>query len=101
MLQKFIQDKDAVLDYRWDWAPLTNGYGSSDWLGADEIITDHTVTAESGLTVDSSELVSTATAVLAWLSGGTVGTVYDVTCHITTSQGREDDRTIRVIVQER
>ena len=101
MTNRYIHDPEAVLDYRFDWKASTNGYGSSDWLGAEEIITDHTVTAEAGLTVDSSELVSTSTAVVAWLSGGSVGVSYKVTCHIVTNQGREDDRTITIMVQSR
>jgi hypothetical protein len=89
MARGFTKDPDAVLDYEWDW---------SAWLGADTIAS-HTVTADSGLTVDSS--AKTATAVTVWLSGGTVGASYNVTCHIVTAAGREDDRTIGITVQER
>lgn len=101
MSDRFTHDPDATLDYRWDWKSLTNGYGYSDWLGSEEIITSHTITADSGITVDSSALASTSTAVVAWISGGTAGTNYNVTCHIVTSQGREDDRTIRLMVRQR
>lgn len=97
----FIKDPDAVLDYLFDWKASTNSNGTSDWLQSSEIITDHTVTATTGLTVDSSSLVNTATSVQAWLSGGTPGSKYDVTCHIVTSAGREDDRTIRILCQQR
>lgn len=101
MTNTFIHDPQAVLDYRWDWKSSTNGYSGTDWLGTDEIITSHTVTADSGITVDSSSLASAATAVVAWLSGGTVGETYNVVCHIVTNQGREDDRTIRLRVRQR
>lgn len=89
MPRSFVQDPAAVLDYEFDW---------SAWLGADTIAT-HTVTAAAGLTVDSS--TATTTAVTAWLSGGTVGESYAVTCHIVTAAGREDDRTVTVTVRER
>lgn len=89
MARNFVKDPDAVLDYEWDWAA---------WLGADTIAS-HTVTAEAGLTVDSSE--ATTTAVTAWLSGGSVGMSYAVTCHVVTAAGREDDRTVTVTVMER
>lgn len=98
---RFLKDPDAVLDYLFDWAALTNGNGSTDWLSVGETITDHTITVTTGLTVDSSALTNTATSVIVWLSGGTAGGQYDVTCHIVTSAGREDDRTIKVMCTQR
>lgn len=89
MPRSFTHDPAAVLDYEWDW---------SAWLGADTIAS-HTVTAADGLTVDSTE--ATTTAVTAWLSGGSVGASYAVTCHIITAAGREDDRTVTIAVMER
>mgnify|MGYP003594344428 FL=1 len=89
MARSFVKDPDAVLDYEWDW---------SAWLGTDTIAS-HTVTAATGLTVDTSE--ATSTAVTAWLSGGSVGMSYAVTCHVVTAAGREDDRTVTVTVMER
>lgn len=96
----FVKDPDAVLDYRFDWAALTNGNGSSNYLASGEVITSHTVTATTGITVNSSSIVSSATAVVVWLAGGTARQTYDVTCRIVTSDGRTDDRTIRVMVAE-
>ena len=89
MARSFVKDPDAVLDYEWDWAA---------WLGTDTIAS-HTVTAATGLTVDTSE--ATDTAVTVWLSGGTVGQTYSVTCHVVTAAGSEDDRTVTVTVMER
>ena len=89
MPRSFVKDPNAVLDYEWDW---------SAWLGTDTIAS-HTVTAATGLTVDSS--TATSTAVTAWLSGGSVGASYAVTCHVVTAAGREDDRTVTVTVMER
>ena len=111
------KDPDAVLDYVFDWQARTNGTdpAGADWLGPDEVISDHTITAEAGITVDSSSRTSVTvhdgegtnitianhTSVRVWLSGGTAGESYDVACEITTDQGRTDERTIRVPVRER
>ncbi len=102
-----IKDPDAVLDYKVDFAPHTNGRlgAESDWLQSGETIVSHTVTPETGITVDSSSITDSGTSVTVWLTGGTVGTdtttVYDVTVKVTTSAGREDDRTFRVEMAER
>jgi hypothetical protein len=100
-MSKYLKDPDAVLDYRFDFAASTNGTGDSDYLESGETISTATVTAESGLTVDSESITDTDTSVTAWLSGGTVGNEYDVTCRVTTSAGRTDDRTIVIKVEER
>ena len=88
---QFTKDPDAVLDYAWDW---------TDWLAETETIATHTVTVPAGLTLDSDAAV--AGVVTAWLSDGNVtrGT-YSVTCRITTSSGRTDDRSITITVAER
>lgn len=84
----FSKDPEAVLDYTIDW---------SDWLGTDTI-SAVSWTVEAGITKDSEG--NTTTSATIWLSGGTAGTSYEVTCHITTAGGREDDRTLRIDVEE-
>lgn len=85
------KDDAAVLDYQWDW---------SDWLGDDEAISSHTVTVPSGLTKDSDSADDTSVTV--WLSGGgEAGTKHDVVCHVVTDQGREDDRTMTIVMRDR
>lgn len=88
----FTKDPDAVLDYKFDW---------SSWLSTGETISSTTVTAETGLTVDSNSITDTSTSVTVWLSGGTANTNYDVTCQIVTSASRTDDRTMTIRVRER
>lgn len=90
MAEEFIKDPDAVLDYQWKWI---------DWLPAGDAIASATVIAEDGLTVDGS--TSTADTVTAWLSGGTAGLNYRVTCRIETDGGRIDDRTATIKVRQR
>lgn len=97
------KDPNAVLDYAVLW---------QDWLAADETILAHTITAEAGLTVDSSDVNTTelteydvvqkiGSVVTIWLSGGTDGITYTVGCLITTSAGRTDERSFSIIVQNR
>ena len=89
-LQNPLKDPSAVLDYVFDW---------TEWLATGETITDHTITADTGITVDSSTELDGKVTV--WLSGGTAGQNYKVACLITTSAGRTDERTIWIKVVER
>ena len=85
----YYKDPDAVLDYAIDW---------SDWLGTDTISTS-AWTVDSGITKDSdSNTITTATI---WLSGGAAGEHYECTNRITTADGRTDDRTIVIQIQEK
>jgi hypothetical protein len=93
-LQNPLKDPSAVLDYVFDWRPDTK-----PWLATGETITDHTITADTGITVDSS--TEDAGKVTVWLSGGTAGVNYKVACKITTSAGRTDERTIWIKVTNR
>ena len=89
-LQNPLKDPSAVLDYVFDW---------TEWLATGETITDHTITADTGITVDSS--TESDGKVIVWLSGGTAGINYKVACLITTSAGRTDERTIWIKVVNR
>lgn len=93
-MKTMIHDPDANLDYAYDW---------SDWLDTDETITDYTVTPPAGITLGTGTKAPAEDAgiVTVWLSGGTTGQIYDVVCHIVTSAGREDDRTIRLLINDR
>ena len=75
------KDPDAVLDWIFDW---------NDWLSEAETITTVEFIVDPGITIDT-ETQTTKTATV-WLSGGTEGQVYRVTCRITSSEGRTDDR---------
>lgn len=87
---QYLKDPSAILDWAFDW---------TDWLASAETITDHTITADTGLTVDSS--TEDAGKVTVWLSGGTAGENYKVACLVETSAGRTDERTIWIKVVER
>jgi len=89
-MSSYVKDPDAVLDYSVNWV---------DWLPEGDAIATSTWTAETGITIDSDSNTSTAATV--WLSGGTEGVRYSVTNHIVTDDGREDDRTLEIIIKER
>lgn len=94
MPRKFDKDPDAVLDYKFDW---------SGWLASGETIVSKEISASDGLSVSSSSITDDDTSVTVWLSGGTAGVWYDVTCRITTSSSpaRIDDRTIQIECKQR
>lgn len=95
-METYTQDKNgiptiekttkAVLDYSFDW---------SQWLAPiTDAITDYTVEAPPGITVDYDTVAGGVVTV--WLSGGTAGNTYPVRCKITTTAGRTEERMIRV-----
>lgn len=88
----FPKDPNALLDYSVDWAP---------WLAADETVASAVVTVPAGLVKDRTETVAATGLITVWLSGGTAGVNYDVGFRITTSQGRVDERSMTVKVNQR
>lgn len=87
LLESYVKDPNAVLDYALDWAP---------YLGTDTILTS-IWTVDGDVTITQEGLVSPFTQV--WVGGGTAGTLADLTNHVVTQQGREDDGTIRLILR--
>lgn len=86
----FTKDPDAVLDYTVDWSDwLSDGetIATSEWLDVEGIVKDFDTNTDTTATV--------------WLSGGTSPEVYVLTNRITTSDGRGDDRSIRIRVRDR
>ena len=88
----FTHDKDAVLDYAWDWTA---------WLGTGETVTAAVVTVPTGLTKSQTETFTAGGVVTVWLTGGTVGVGYRPTCRITTNKGRTDERSFLLRVADR
>jgi len=112
MPSSFLVDADAVLDYKFDWASLTNGSGVEDWLEAGETITEIDVSASGvslgdgvvvvsssagNVTPDAPALADTNTSVIVWIYSPTAGSV--VTCRIRTSSGRVDDRSVTFLLR--
>ena len=96
ILAKVTKDPHAVLDYSLDWA---------EWLEPGDTITASTWTAAAMngahdmIVIDDMPFTGDMTTV--WLSGGSPCEGYVVTNHVTTADGREDDRSLLVQVVER
>ena len=97
-LQNPLKDPSAVLDYVFDW---TGWLATGETIAVDSETGEKliTITADTGITVDSS--TEDDGKVTVWLSGGTAGINYKVACLITTTAGRTDERTIWIKVVER
>lgn len=107
-MKTFLKDPGETLDYKFDFASSSNGTGDSDWLGytnsPQEILASHTISTDSpGLSVVSSKLTDLSTSVTVWLSGGTAGNTYKVTCtaYSNNSPQRKAERTIKIKVAQR
>lgn len=87
---RYDKDPQAVLDYTLDW---------SAWLQTGETITSSSWFAPVGLTKDAESHTDDSATV--WLSGGTASQDYLVTCEVTTSEGRTDQRSILIRCRER
>ena len=90
----FLHDPDALLDYVIDWTP---------WLATGETIVSATWELDPELVQPDGKPASTdGKKCTIWLTGGRYtsrGAL--VTVHVVTSQGREDDRTMRLNVTDR
>lgn len=86
------KDPNAALDYTVDW---------TDWLATISATISAVVwTVPAGLTLASQ--ANTTTTATVFLSGGTPGTDYDVSCKITpTGATRAEERTFTVRVVQR
>ena len=105
------KDPNSVEPYFFVWCSKNNtndGTTSDTGELQSATISTKAVTADTGLTVDSSSLASVTvagvnysinTVVTVWLSGGTNNTDYEVLCRITTSDSRTLDKTMTVPVR--
>jgi hypothetical protein len=86
----FLKQPAEVLDFDVDF---------NDYLTAvADTGASHTATAETGITLQASTLVSGRVKV--WLAGGTDGTRYKVTTRLTTTGGRLRESEFYVRVKE-
>jgi len=89
-----LKDPDATLPFTVDW---------SAWLAAEQDTADTaTWTVPDGLTQETEPAPNLANGkATVWLSGGTAGRGYTVTCRLTTTGGRTDERNIGISVRNR
>lgn len=90
------KDPDAELPYSIDW---------NAWLLAGQTVVSSTWVADTGITIMGGANMPTLASPIAtvWLSGGTPGTDYIITNHVTTSSTPplKDDRSFVVRVMNR
>lgn len=90
-MNRFIKDPQAKLDYEIDW---------SNWLDVDETVATSAWAVVAGDVVIEQTSVGPSSTVV-WVSGGTLNTNAQVTCHVVTSEDREDDRTLLFHIRSR
>lgn len=90
-LEKFDKQPVEVLDYDINF---------SDWMQAGDTINGLTVTADTGITVNSSSYNVNTHTVKVWLAAGIDGNTYKVTATITTTNGRTKQAEIKIKVRE-
>ena len=87
--QTYKKNPGASLDYTVSWA---------NWLETDETISSVVWTVDTGITEGVTS--NTPTTATIWLGGGTVANAYNISCKITTSSTRIDDRTFTIDVRK-
>jgi hypothetical protein len=70
----------------------------TDWLTTGDNVSSVVITKDTGITVDSSFINDPRVKI--WLSGGTTGTTYKVTCTMTSADGRIRQDEFKIKVRE-
>jgi len=87
----FTQDPLSLLDYTLDWtlwfAPTGDTVAGATFTPNDPAVKVFSVNTTAG----------TSTA---WLYGGVPGARYSIDCHMVSAQGRQDDRTFQLLIQD-
>lgn len=97
MTEQFLKDPDATLDYVIDW--------SVSYLMSGELITASSWSilpqeAVNDLSIDTIPPVASGVTTV-FVTGGIAGKIYQLTNRITTDQGRTDERSITIRVEEK
>jgi hypothetical protein len=90
-MRTFTKDPQAKLDYGWDW---------TEWLGTDSIQSATVTVSPNDGSLHVVNTTTSGTKVVAVVSGGNPGQRYALTCHITTTGGLEDERTIYLDIHD-
>lgn len=93
VLATFTKQPADVQDYDIDYSEYCGSFAPADTLAGDPV-----VTTDPGITVDSVSRVGSVVKV--FLSGGTTGTTYKVTCRATTTGQRVKEVEIKIKVKE-
>lgn len=90
----YLKDPAATLDYGIDWGAgyLQDGESLSE--------SSWSIFPSGGLAIDSEPPVSSTQATV-FVTGGTVGHIYQLTNRIVTDQGRTDERSLTIRIKDR
>lgn len=86
------KDPDALLPYPMNWKP---------WLAGSTLAASTWTVISGDVEIDDDLTDFNSTSATVWLSGGTAGEWAIVVNHITAADGREDDRSLRIKIEER
>lgn len=99
---EFEKQPSENKDYDYDWTL---------WMPSGDNISSSVVTADTGVTLGTKQQgdyidgvwteSTTGKSIKQFISGGTDGTNYKVTCVMTTTAGRIDEREIIIMVREK
>lgn len=88
---QWTQANDSVLDYTFDW---------TNWLESTADSIAHVTFTPSDPSVQVISTNVDGAIATGWLTGGITGDVYSIVVHITTIDGRQDDRTFTLIISQ-
>lgn len=88
----FLKDCDAVLDYGFDWTDAAGEAQIAESIWASEPL-------DEILTIDRTRV--TDLTAFADIGGGTAGCVYRISNRVIFSDGRVDERSLALRVEER
>jgi hypothetical protein len=93
--QYVTKDPDSRLDYETSWATWVQ---TGETIATSQWLLTTSPSDQTPLVVDSATHDGTTATV--WLTGGSLGTTYTVVNRITTDQGRTEDRSKYVTIQQ-
>lgn len=94
----YSHDPDAILDYPFKWADFLGD--TNDTIASATVVASTITDDTTPLTVGTVTVSADGLEVVAWISGGTLGKTYTAVCHVVTTDGREEDQSINLVVQE-
>ena len=87
-----VHDPDAILNYAFDW---------SAWLADGATISTSTWDGPDGLTLTASVDGTNTIVKVQVTDSSLLGSKVDLVNHVTSSDGQEDDRTLRLYISQR
>lgn len=89
----YAKDPSSTVDFSIDW---------SDWLAADEQIVSAAWNIEPSLAggLQAGQLIDAGSVRGVFVSGGSAGDRYRLTCHVVTDAGRSADRSLALRLME-